>query len=102
MFRDLFFTLINLLITEPAKTELSARLAQLGAPQTIMRDVASCVSAASPVLTETYIGDPVRGVLTAARIWTGMTTYEAVLQADVPACGPVLQAAQPYLSHKGS
>ncbi len=102
MFRDLFLALINLLIVEPAQTEFNTRLAQLGAPPTIMRDVSSCVSAAPPVLTEIYAGDPVRGVLTAARVWMGLTTYEAVLQADVPACGPVLQAAQPYLSRSGS
>ena len=102
MFRDLFLTLINLLIIEPAQTEFSARLTQVGAPPAIMRDVGNCVLAAPPVLTEIYTGDPVRGVLTAARIWTGLTTYQAVLQADVPRCGPALQAAQPYLSRSGS
>ena len=100
--RDLFLALVNFLIVEPAQAEFNTRLAQLGAPPTIMRDVGNCVSAAPPVLTEIYADDPVRGVLTAARIWTGLTTYETVLQADVPACGPALQAAQLFLSRSGS
>lgn len=102
MLRDLFLALINMLVVEPTQAELGGRLGQLGAPPAIMRDVASCISAARPVLTETYSDDPVRGVLTAVRLWVGLTTYDAVLQNEVPACGPALQAAQPYLSRVAS
>lgn len=102
MFRDVFLALINLLIIEPAQTGFSARLTQLRAPSVTMRNVSSCVSAAPAVLAEIYIRDPVRGVLTAAKIWMGMTTYEAVLQAGVPECGPALQAAKPYLARSNS
>jgi hypothetical protein len=102
MFRDLFLALVNMLVVEPAQTNFSARLAQLGAPPTITQDISSCLSAAQPVLTEMYTDDPVRGVLTAVRLWSGMTTYEVVLQKEVPACGPAFQAARPYLSRDAS
>ena len=97
MLHEFFLMLVSSLIVEPAQAEFSSRLAQLGAPPAIIRDVSSCVSAAHPALARVYSEDPVHGVITGIRIWTGMTTYQAVLQAEVPACKPALEAARPYL-----
>jgi hypothetical protein len=97
MLRDFFFMLVSSLIVEPAQTELSARLARVGAPPAVIRDISSCVSAAHPVLARVYSEDPVHGVITGIKIWTGMTTYQAVLQAEVPDCRPALEAARPYI-----
>lgn len=96
MLRDFFLMLVGSLIVEPAQAEYSSRLAQLGAPPAVIRDVSSCVSAAHPVLARVYSEDPVHGVMTGIRIWTGMTTYQAVLRAEVPDCRPALEAARPY------
>jgi hypothetical protein len=94
---DLFLMLVSTLIVEPAQTEFRSRLAQLGAPAAVIRDVSSCVTAAHPVLARVYSEDPVRGTVTGIRIWTGMTSYQAVLQAEVPDCTPALEAARPCI-----
>lgn len=102
MLSDIFLALVNMFVVEPAQAELGRRLEQLRAPPAIIRDVSDCLSAARPVLIEAYIEDPVRGVLTVVRLWTGLTTYDAVLQDEVPACKPALQAARPYLERVAS
>jgi hypothetical protein len=94
---DFFLMLVSTLIVEPAQTEFRSRLAEVGAPPAIIRDVSTCVAAAHPVLARVYSERPVHGVMTGVRIWTGMTTYQAVLQAEVPDCKPALEAARPYI-----
>jgi hypothetical protein len=98
MIRDLFLMLVNLLVVEPAQAQFADRLRQLAAPQAIIQQVGTCISAAGPALADRYSEAPVHGVVTAVRLWTGLTRYDAVLSAEVPECGPALRAAQPYLS----
>ncbi|GLK85620.1 hypothetical protein [Ancylobacter defluvii] len=102
MLSQLFLTLVNMLVVEPAQAEIGNRLAKLGAPPAITKDVTSCVTAAAPILAQLYSEDPVRGVVTAFRLWSGTTTYSAVLRAEVPACEPALLAAEPYLARPAS
>ncbi|MCI0755402.1 hypothetical protein [Teichococcus vastitatis] len=97
MLYNFFLMLVSSFILEPAQAEFDARLARLGAPPAVVREVSTCVSAAHPVLARTYSENPVHGIATAIRIWTGMASYEAVLQAEVPECKPALDAARPYI-----
>lgn len=98
MIRDLFFTLVTWLVVEPAQAQLAERLRQLAAPPAVIQQVTTCIAAAGPALADRYSEAPVHGVVTALRLWTGLTRYDAVLGAEVPECGPALRAAQPYLS----
>lgn len=98
MIRDLFLTLVTWLVVEPAQAQLADRLRQLAAPQAVIQQVGACIAAAGPALADRYSDAPVHGMVTAVRLWTGLTRYDAVLGAEVPECGPALRAAQPYLS----
>ena len=97
MLYDLVLMLVSTLIVEPAQREFHSRLNELGAPPAVIRDVSNCVMAAHPVLARVYSEDPVHGIMTSIRIWAGMTTYQAVLQAEVPGCKPALEVARPYI-----
>ncbi|WP_191059234.1 hypothetical protein [Geminicoccus harenae] len=94
---DVLSALVRLFIIEPFQVELDEHLRRLGAPAAVVQEVASCASAAQPVLVERISGDPWWGVATVVRLWLGTTSYEAVLGDQVPACAPALRAAQPYL-----
>lgn len=100
MFGEFLLLLVNVLIIEPAQAELSARLGGLGAPAAVMQGVSSCVAAAHTTLGALYTENPWEGITTAFRLWTGLTSYEAVLQAEVPACEPALKAARPFIARE--
>ncbi|WP_159996702.1 hypothetical protein [Roseomonas sp. 18066] len=97
MLQDFFLMLVSTFILQPAQAELGARLARLHAPPAVISQVTGCVTAARPVLARVYGEDPLHGVVSVFRVWTGMTTYQAVLQAEVPACHAALEAAQPFI-----
>ncbi|WP_159718967.1 hypothetical protein [Geminicoccus flavidas] len=97
MIWDFVSALVRLFIIEPFQVEVDEHLRRLGAPTAVVQEVASCASAAQPVLVERISEDPWWGAATIVRLWLGTTSYEAVLGAQVPACVPALQAAQPYL-----
>ncbi|ONG59161.1 hypothetical protein BKE38_00365 [Pseudoroseomonas deserti] len=89
--------LVTTLIVEPAQAEFGTRLAQLGAPAAVIREVSTCVAAAPAALADVYAERPVQGVVSAIRVWTGMTTYQELLQAEVPACKAALEVARPFI-----
>lgn len=102
MIRDLFVFVLNIFVLEPFQAEISQRLGRLGAPPAVVREVMSCASAAQPVLVERFSNDPFWAAGTVLRLWLGTRTYQAVLRDEVPACGPALSAAQPYLDSAGA
>ncbi|HEY4253145.1 MAG TPA: hypothetical protein VGM87_18185 [Roseomonas sp.] len=97
MLRDLFLLLVQALVIDPAQAQLGDRLARF-APPAIAQQVTGCIAAAGPALAGLYSDAPLHGVVTAFRLWTGMTRYDVVLRAEVPECEPALRAAEPYLS----
>jgi hypothetical protein len=99
MFRDLVFFLVNLFVVEPFQGELNGRLAEVGAPQAVTSEVASCASAALPILVERVSSDPWWGTATIVRIWVGSTTTGVVLGQTVPTCKTAIEMARPYLGN---
>lgn len=101
MVNDLMVALINFFIIEPVLSGLPERLAQLGASQAVIQEVARCAAAAQPVLVEHYVENPLLGALNTLRLWTGMTTAQELLVGHVPACQPAVAAAEPFLRGGG-
>ncbi|WP_119459458.1 hypothetical protein [Rhodospirillaceae bacterium SYSU D60014] len=97
MFRDFIIFLVNLFVVEPFQEELNGRLAQVGAPQAVVSEVASCASTALPILVERVSSDPWWGTSTIFRIWIGNTTSAVVLGQTVPTCETAIETARPYL-----
>ncbi|WP_027132880.1 hypothetical protein [Geminicoccus roseus] len=97
MIWDFVAALVRLFVIEPFQADFDQQLSRLGAPAAVVQEVASCASAAQPVLIERIGNDPWWGAATIVRLWIGTTSYEAVLGDQVPACAPALKAAQPFL-----
>lgn len=98
MLDALLLTLVNLLIVEPAQAEFRDLLAARGAPEAVVRSIAGCLAGAPQALATLYAEAPLQGLVTAFRLWTGLTSYQAVLVEAVPACGPALEAAGGFLA----
>jgi hypothetical protein len=98
MIRDFILSLVSFFIVEPFQAELNAKLAAAQAPQAIVRDVTSCATAALPVLADRALGDPWWATTTIISVSIGMDSPERVLVEAVPACGPAVRAAQPFLT----
>ncbi|HEX7074998.1 MAG TPA: hypothetical protein VF226_13235 [Hyphomicrobiaceae bacterium] len=99
MFRDVVFLLVNLFVVEPFQEELNGRLAQVGAPQAVVSEVAGCASVALPILVERVSSDPWWGTATIVRIWIGSTTPVVILGQTVPTCKTAIETARPYLGN---
>jgi len=97
LFQDLIISLLSAAVVEPLQTELADKLEAARAPQAVMVQISQCASAAAPVLAERVASDPWWGVATTAKIWTGITSPEAVVGDAAPPCASALQSARPFL-----
>jgi hypothetical protein len=95
--QDIILSLVSFFVVEPLQTELADKLAAARAPQAIVSQVSQCAREATPVLADRVMLDPTWGVTETLKIWTGMTSPEAVLGDAAPSCAAAVQAARPFL-----
>jgi hypothetical protein len=98
MIRDFVMSLISFFVIDPFRAEIDQRLAQVGAPAAVVSQMHGCVRAAAPVLIERAMSDWWWTGTTLVSVGVGMTAPERVLVEVVPACGPAVRAAQPFLT----
>jgi len=98
--QDFIATLVSLFLVEPFQAEMRERLAAARVPPEVVRQVAQCGRVATPVLAKRVMAEPWWGATTVVRVWAGATTADAVVAEAVPACGPAIRAAQPFLSDR--
>lgn len=97
MIRDFVLSLVSFFVIDPFRAELEQTLAAARAPAAIMQDIEACTRAATPVLLDKAMTDWWWAGTTAVYVSVGMTTPERVLVELVPACGPAVRAARPFL-----
>ena len=97
MFQDIILSLVSFFVVDPLQAELKDKLAAARAPQAVISQFAQCAREATPVLAARVMADPVWGVTETVRVWTGMTSPEAVLGGAAPSCATAVQAARPFL-----
>lgn len=98
MIRDFVLSLFAFFVVDPFTAEMNRKLAAVQAPAEIVQQVRSCATAAAPVLLEKAWNDWWWAGTTMISVGVGMDSAERVLVATVPACGPAVRAAQPFLN----
>jgi hypothetical protein len=95
--QDIIAWLVSLLVLEPLEGRLAEKLQAARVPEAVVAQVQDCTRTAAPVIANRIMTDPFWGVQTAVRVWIGTTSPDVVLGDAVPACQPVIEAAQPFL-----
>lgn len=98
MIRDFVLSVFSFLVIEPFQAELNSKLRAVQAPAAIIQQVEGCARAAAPVLVDKAMTDWWWAGMTAVYVTIGMQAPERVLADSVPACGPAIRAAQPFLN----
>lgn len=97
MIRDAFLWLLSTFILDPAMSEVNQRLAQLGAPQAVIRQVQSCATEAPAALAEKAGGDLWWGVSTVVGVMIGLTDAKSVVAGATPGCAAAMAVVRPLL-----
>lgn len=98
--QDIIASLVVLVLLEPLEARLAEKFQAARVPEAIVAQMQDCAKAAAPVVTDRAVTDPLWGVQTAVRVWTGTTSPDAVLADIAPVCRPVVDAAQPFLRER--
>lgn len=101
MLNDLIAFLLSTFVVGPFQAEIADKLALARAPQAVVAEMGTCVTAAVPALAERLSGDWQWVVTRTVGIWIGTTTADAVLAEAVPQCREALAAARPFLARAG-
>lgn len=101
MLQEILSSLVSLLIVDPLQAEMSERLAQVRAPQTVIAEVRTCAEASLPGLANRAMAEPLWVVSTALHVWTGQTNPESIL-GNSPQCEAALKSARVYLGSRGA
>jgi hypothetical protein len=102
MIRDFLVLIANFFIIEPFQAEMSEQLAAAKAPQEIVQQVTACATSAPAVLADKFSADMIGSAMTVFKVVIGMTSAEAVLAAEAPACAQALSVAKPFLEAEGA
>lgn len=96
--QDLMAWMIELLLLDPLQTRLAEQLLAAQAPTDLIAQVEECARIATPLLVDRIKADPLWATQTAMRIWVGVIPPEITFADAVPACRPLIEAAEPFLS----
>ncbi|BBK42513.1 hypothetical protein STVA_25330 [Allostella vacuolata] len=93
----LIAALISLFLVEPLQRDLADALAAGGAPQDLVRAVATCAADQAPRIIDRAIDDPWWATSSAFSVWIGLAEPHALLIEAAPGCSAAIQAARPFL-----
>lgn len=99
MVQDFFAWLLATFVIAPVQAEMTRVLEATGAAPAIIREVETCVVAATPAILSRAAGDWMWAATTTVSVATGLTDPTAVLVEATPACGPAVAAARPLLEN---
>ncbi|EIM25241.1 hypothetical protein [Microvirga lotononidis] len=102
MLQEILAAIVSALIVDPLQAEMSERLAQIRAPQTVIADMRTCAEASLPKLADRALADPLWVVKATLDVWTGRTAPEEVLGGTSAQCDAAIKAARIYLESRGA
>jgi hypothetical protein len=102
MIRDFVLTLVTWFVIAPFQAQYGERLAALGAPQAVLRDLSACAREAAPAAVDRALGDWGWAVSTGVQLAIGARAPEAVVVEIAPSCAPAIRAATPFLRDRGA
>jgi hypothetical protein len=97
MISDLVNWLLATFVLAPVQAEIDDKLKAANASRAVVEQVQTCLAAAPPRLVEKANGDWIWTATTVISVATGLSSAEQVLADNVPACGPAMEAARPFL-----
>ncbi len=94
---ELLVALISFFLLEPLQRDVADALAAGGAPQEVVRAVATCATEQAPRIIDRAINDPWWATSSAFRVWIGLAEPHLLLVEAAPGCTAAVQAARPFL-----